>query len=152
MESEEKAAPKRDPLEALKGFSGILPGKFIFATPPVFKEAYPNQPEKWPVYKFKPSDGLDFNNDLDSPDIYQVVGGEQRLAPGKIRIRKLKRGLKGAKNHRDGDTEIPFTADAEGNATDDFLRSMSPDLQKWALGIIDGVDVVSKEESDGLKF
>ena len=49
MESEEKTAPKRDPLEVLKGFGGILPNKLVFATPPIYKEVYPEDPSKWRV-------------------------------------------------------------------------------------------------------
>jgi hypothetical protein len=152
MESEDKVAPKRDPLEVLKGFGGILPGKVIYATPPVYKEVYPNQPDKWPVYKIKPSDGLDFNNDVDNQEIYQFIDGRAVSIPGKLRIHKIKRCLKGWKNHRDGDIEIPFPADAHGDITDEGIKALKPDLQNWLLSIISDSDAISKEESEGLKF
>lgn len=152
MESEEKTAPKRDPLEVLKGFGGILPNKLIYATPPIYKEVYPKDTSKWPVYKIKPSDGLDFNGDVDNRDIYEIVDGRARPVSGKLRIHKLKRGLKGWKTHRDGDAEIPFPCDENGVITDDGIRALKPDLQNWLLDLIADSDAVSKEESEGLKF
>lgn len=152
MESEERTAPKRDPLEILKGFGGILPKKFIFATPPIYREVYPNQPEKWPVFKVKPADGLDFNHAIDRQDWYRVENGQILPIPGKVRVDKLKQGVKGWKNFRDGDEEIPFIADADGNLTDEGIRSLKPELQAWLLGLINDSSAVTKEESDGLKF
>lgn len=152
MESEEKTAPKRDPLEVLKGFGGILPNKIIFATPPIYKEVYPNDPSKWPVYKVKPSDGMDFNQSIDRDDWYRIEGKKVIPIPGKVRIGILKSGVKGWKNHRDGDVEIPFETDEDGNITDDCIRSLSPELQTWLLGMIADSNAVTKGESDGLKF
>lgn len=152
MESEDKTAPKRDPLEVLKGFGGILPNKVLFATPPIYKEVYPNQPDKWPVFKVKPSDGLDFNQDVDNPDLYKLVDGRAISVPGKLRLFKIKRSLKGWKNFKDGNEEIPFKADEAGDANEETIRALKPDLQNWLLSIIADSDSVSKEESDGLKF
>jgi hypothetical protein len=152
MESEDKAAPKRDPLEVLKGFGGILPGKVIFATPPVYKEVYPNQPDKWPVYKIKPSDGLDFNENLDKQDWYRIEEGMVLPIPGKIRIDKFKKHLLDWKNHRDGDEEIPFPRGQDGRITDAGIMAMKPALQIWILEVISEADLISKEESEGLKF
>lgn len=152
MEETKTAKDSKEILAELRGFTGILPEKFVFATPPIFKEAYPKEPEKWPVYKFKPSDGKDFNDDVDNPNIYRWENGRAIPYSGKFRVHKIKRGLKGAKNHRAGDTEIPFTTDADGNVSDDFIRSLKPDLQNWMLGVISDSEAVSEEESEALKF
>jgi hypothetical protein len=152
MESEDKTAPKRDPLEVLKGFGGVLPNKFIFATPPIYKEVYPNDRSKWPVFKVKPSDGLDFNHSIDRDDWYKLVDGKVIPIPGKVRMDKLKAGVKGWTNFKDGEEEIPFVPDTDGNLSDDGIRALKPELQGWLLGLIAGAESVSKEESDGLKF
>lgn len=150
MESEDKAAPKRDPLEVMRGFGGILPGKIIFATPPIFKEVYPEHPERWPVFKVKPSDGMDFNRDVDNPSLYSAESG--RAVPGKLRIHNLKRGVKGWKNFRDGEDEIPFRTDENGDISDESITALRPELQNWLLQVIADSTLITKEESDGLKF
>lgn len=152
MESEEKVAPKRDPLEVVKGFSGILPGKVVYATPPAFKEAFPNQPDKWPVYKVKPSDGLDFNNNMDKDDWFRIEGGRVLPLTGKIRVDKLKKHVLDWRKHRAGDAEIPCTKGLDGLLDDVAISSLSPELQGWLLGVIADSESVSKEESEGLKF
>ncbi len=152
MESIEKTAPKPNPLEVIKGFGGILPGKVVFCTPPAFKEAYPNQPDKWPVFKIKPSDGLDFNQSIYRHDWYRLEEGRVLPIPGKIRVDKLKAHVLDWKGHRDGDTEIPCTKGPDGLLTDGAVSSLSPELQGWLLGVIADSNSISKEESDGLKF
>lgn len=152
MDTEVKAAPKRDPLEVLKGFGGILPGKFIYATPPIYKEVYPNDPSRWAVFKIKPADGLDFNEDVDNDSLYRVVDGKVLAIAGKVRSLKLKKGIKGWKGFKDGDLSIPFLSDADGNLTDEGLRCLKPDLQNWLLSVISDSDQVTPSESEGLKF
>lgn len=145
-------AEAKDKIEMLKGWAGIQPGKPIFATPPAFKEAFPGQPEKWPVYKFKPADGIDFNEDLDDPELYQVDGGKVILNSGRFRMQKLRRGVLDWKGHVDADdVAIPCERDENG-LTEASLRSMSSTLQDWALNVIASADKVTREESDGLKF
>jgi hypothetical protein len=148
MEENKVFAEEREKLQKLSDFCGIVPDQRIFATPPVFKRDLPDQSDRWPVFEFRPADGLDFNHDLDRKEIYDDAS---RVILGKIRILKLKRGCRNWKNFPFGNP-LPCPKDAEGNLTDQAVQMMSPELQNWALGIINGLETISSEESDGLKF
>lgn len=154
MEEEKRVfAEVKDKVEALKGWGGITPGKFVFATPQVFKDAYPDDRSKWPKFKFKPYDGIEFNEDIDNADIYTIVDGKPKTLTGKYRIHAMKQSLKDWADFRDDEGNlIPCAKDAEGGITDDAIRALSPAIQNWVMETIAKLDTVSKEESDGLKF
>jgi hypothetical protein len=136
---EAKAKPAK-----LSDFAGIVPNQFLYATPPVFQGL---QKEQRPAFKIKPPDGLEFNQDLDRDELYS--GGKPKL--GNFRLHRLKRHLKDWDKFPLGNP-IPCPKDAEGNITDAAIACLNPDLQNWLLEVISGVETVTKEESEGLKF
>lgn len=154
MEEEKKTlAESQEKIDKCKGWAGILPGKVLFAVPPVYKDAYPDQPNKWPVFKFAPANGLDFNDDLDNPDLYKVREGRVLLESGAFRKNNLRRGLLDWKNRPDAHGDmIPCEKGPDGRLSDAAIASMPSVLQDWCLNVISSVAMVTKEESDGLKF
>lgn len=153
--TEEKKVFKdsRTAVQRLQGFIGLLPDEPLFATPPIYKEVYPDDPTKWPKFKFRPTDGLEFNQDVDDESLYKIVEGRAIAIQGRFRMLRMKRGLLDWTNLKDQfGRDIPCPKDADGRITDDAIRAMKPDLQEWVLGVISDASGVTKEESDGLKF
>ena len=162
METDKEAQPEEKRVFAeeqarlamLQGFVGLIPGRFKFVTPPAFKDAYPDQREKWPVFKLRQSDGLDFNQELDTESLYHFDEAKQKpvLNRGAFRLARLRACVAGWKNFRDDEgNEVEYRWSAGGLA-DDCIRAMKPELQTWLLAQLDQLDGISKEESDALKF
>lgn len=136
-------------IEALTGFAGIIPGEPLFVTPPIYREVYPDKPERWPRFKIKVQDGLDFNDGLNGLDGVRIEAGKSRVK----RLRENVIDWSGFTDRPDGlGNPIPCTKGADGNLDDKSIRAMKPELQAFLLECINGTRFVSREESEGLKF
>lgn len=149
-------ADKKERLSKLTGFLGILPGKFIFVVPEIYKTIYPDDQSKWPVFKIKPIDGIEFNQGLDNGDMMEVDWEKKKIQinRGKYKIQTLKNCLKGWKNFKqdpESESEIAFIGDEHG-AIDEDIRVLPPSLQDELLKACDGVNKLTMEEEEGLKF
>src|SRR6186997_2215981 len=113
-------AESKDKIEKLKGFIGLLPNEPLFATPPIYKEVYPNEPGKWPKFKFRPTDGLEFNQDVDDESLYKIIDGRAFAIQGRFRIQRLKRGLLDWSGFKDQfGNDIPCPKDPAGTISNE---------------------------------
>lgn len=144
-----------DPIAQLRGFVGLTPGRAVFVTPPVFREAYPNNLEKWPKFKIKPLDGMDFNAEIDDDSMYHWDFQLKQYVtnPGRFRVMRIRNCLLDWKDYVDADGKpIPCTHGPDGKITDDAIRALPGPLQVWLTHQINAAASVTPEESDGLKF
>lgn len=154
MEEEKRVfADSRAKLAKLKGFVGILPDKVVNHVPAVFREVYPDDKSKWPVYKIKPVDGIEFTRQLDDENNIEVDWDTKTLTvnKGKYKESLVRRQVKGWDNHTDIDgTVIPYTEEA-GQMSEACFRSLQAALIKDLEDAIDSASIVTKEESEGIK-
>ena len=142
-------------IEELRGFVGITPDRVVFATPEAFKIAYPNDRGKWPVFKIKPMDGLDFNAEIDDEALYRWDKELRRylVISGAFRMARIRRCVLDWRNYMGPDgKEVPCQKGEDGKITEAAVRSLSGPTQLWLMEQIDAAASVTPEESDGLKF
>lgn len=136
-------------LQALRGFFGILPDQVRFVSPPQFKEAYPDQPDKWPRFKIKAPTGLDWNDVLDTTG---YKDGAYLPNSGAIRTLLISKNLLDWSGYSDGSKPIQCPK-LEGKIdTLSALKILSPSMQEWLKTEISRFAELDQLESDALKF
>lgn len=149
MEEVKVFSEEETKLRALKGFFGILPDQVSFVSPPQFKEAFPDNPEKWPRFKIKAPSGLDWNDALDTT---AYSDGAYKPNSGKIRTLLLTRNLLDWTGYSDGAKVIPCPKKDGLIDPVEALRRLAPQMQEFLLGEIKRAAEITDTESDALKF
>ena len=135
----------KEQADKLKKFLPFTATDFLYV-PEAFREAYPDDKDKWPVFTLKPKTGIQVAYLEDE----MTVGADQQIHvnTGSIRIKTLETGIVNIKNWGD----VKFKRDDITKKIDMKIISMMPaDLQTELMNAITEKSELTEEELEGLK-
>ncbi len=136
----------------LKGFLGYTSEAYFLYTPKIYRQLFPEDKSKWPVFKLKGLNGIQVAKAQDQAGMYSVGSDQMQFTAGALRIKTLETNILGWKNLYDGeDKEIIFKANGE-KVHILCLEKLPAPLQIELHEVINERSVLTHEELEGLEF